>query len=75
MGSFIYDELENDSDILLLGLHIFENESIYIGHWKNGYKHSSGKQIWKDGQIYEGYWKNNKGFIRLLYKQQTGEAG
>lgn len=43
MGSFIYDEQDLDTDTILLGPHIFENESIYIGHWKNGLKHSSGK--------------------------------
>ena len=51
---YIYPEF-NDLNAVTLGPYQLENQSVYIGQWKNKLRSGKGKQIWKDGSQYEGY--------------------
>jgi hypothetical protein len=59
-GQFEYGQDKDDQKFLpTLGPYEFENGSVYLGQWKNGFRHGKGKQIWTDGSIYEGFWEQN----------------
>lgn len=52
-----------------LGPYKFSDLSVYMGQWKNGFKHGYGVQMWVDGSIYEGHWVSDvcSGFGRLIH--------
>ena len=67
---FVYDEdLDENQGLPNLGPYECENQTVYVGQWRNGKKNGRGKQYWTDGSYYEGYWKdsvaNGKG--RLIH--------
>ena len=49
------DELESEH-LPYIGPVILENDSVYFGQFKWGYKHGKGKQLFSNGALCEGFW-------------------
>ena len=62
---------------------MFANGDKYIGQWREGKQHGTGKLIYANGDIFEGKWNNDRihgsgieklaGGIELGYQYKDGE--
>ena len=59
------------------GKFVYDNDSYYLGEWKDGYMHGYGKYVWPSGTFYEGELKKNffHGQGRKTYADGTYEEG
>ena len=56
-------------------LYIWENESRYVGEWKDGKKHGQGTYTSKDGEKFVGEWKDDEEWNITEYNKNGNITG